>query len=227
MTLLDLSVPLGLGAVSSLHCAGMCGPIVLAYTLPIQRTGSQRLLTAHLFYNFGRIATYSVLGALAGFLGGGVATLGHMAGLERQAAVLIGIVMIVAGVFAGGWVPGNKLVNIGSGVPGVLSRSFGRLVRSGNTLALGSVMGLLPCGLVYAALLQAMSTSHPLDGALSMAAFGLGTAASLLGIGLLSGTFTARLGRYSGAMVSISVILLGVLVTWRGLTGSMVAGQCH
>jgi uncharacterized protein len=89
------------------------------------------------------------------------------------------------------------------------------------------VMGLLPCGLVYAALLQALSTSHALDGALSMAAFGLGTAASLVGIGFVSGAITGRLARYSGALVSASVILMGILVTWRGFTGPMAAGRCH
>ncbi len=230
MTPLELLAPLGLGVVSSLHCAGMCGPIVLAYTLPMQRGGVRRPLSAHLAYNAGRIGTYALLGALAGLLGGGVATLGHMAGLERQAAILTGILMIAAGVLAGGWLPTSGLVRIGGGVPGSLSRAFGRLVRPGGVggkFALGATMGLLPCGMVYAALVQAMATSSAWSGAASMALFGVGTSGSLLAIGMLSGTVSGRLGRYSSAAVSLSVIALGAFVIWRGATGPLVAGSCH
>ena len=218
-------MPFGLGFVSSLHCAGMCGPIVLAYTVPLQSAARPRILTAHLFYNAGRILTYSVLGAIAGALGGGVATLGHMAGFERQAAIFIGILMIVVGLLAA---PGSsKLVRIGGGIPGSFSRVFGKLVRAGNRFTLGILMGFLPCGLVYAALLQAMSTSDPLTGAFSMAAFGSGTALTLLGIGMVSGPLTAKLGRYSSALMSVSVVVLGVIAIWRGWNGPVVPGRCH
>lgn len=227
MTLLDVSVPFGLGFVSSLHCAGMCGPIVLAYTIPLRSAATPRLLTAHLSYNAGRILTYSLMGAVAGALGGGIVTVGHMAGLERQAAVVIGILMIAVGLIAGGWFRTGRLISIGSGVPGVFSRSFGRLLRAGNRFTLGALMGFLPCGLVYAALLQAMSTSNAADGAISMAAFGTGTAFTLLGIGMVSGSLTAKLGRYSGVLMSASVIVLGVIAIWRGLNGPVIPGRCH
>ncbi|MDX2152354.1 MAG: sulfite exporter TauE/SafE family protein [Bryobacteraceae bacterium] len=229
MTFLEVFAPLGLGVVSSLHCAGMCGPIVLAYTLPIER---RRRLPLHLAYNAGRIATYAILGAVAGTLGGGMVTVGRMAGLERQAAILTGILMIAAGILAGGWLPKTGLVRIGAGpgVHGALSRAFGRFVRQGGVrskFALGATMGLLPCGMVYAALVQAMSTSNALAGALSMALFGAGTSASLLAIGLLSGTVSARFGRYSTAVASLSVIALGAIVIWRGATAAMIPGSCH
>ena len=71
MTPLDLTLPLALGVVSCLHCAQMCGPIVLCVG---------RAAADHLAYNAGRIFTYSALGALAGAAGQGVV---RLAGVEE------------------------------------------------------------------------------------------------------------------------------------------------
>lgn len=229
MTWLDISVPLGLGIVSSLHCVQMCGPIVLAYSLPLHGSG-RSLGKAHLAYNAGRIGTYSLLGAVAGLAGGGVALVGHMAGVERWAALIAGASMILAGVLLGGFLPKQKLVQIGGGVPAVFSRTVGRLLKSGgggSKLLLGAVMGFLPCGLVYAALIKAALTGSALAGAFSMAAFGFGTAGALLGIGAFSSTIALRLGRHSGAIASVCVIGLGAVVLWRGLFAAHPMGSCH
>ena len=59
----ELGLVFLLGLVSSLHCVQMCGPIVLAFSLPLPRPEALR---AHLRYNAGRILTYAALGALAG-----------------------------------------------------------------------------------------------------------------------------------------------------------------
>jgi len=192
MTPLEFSLVLSLGLASGLHCLGMCGPIVLAYGLPLPK--GQRL-RAHLSYHAGRILTYMLLGALAGVAGGALGLLGRMAGLATGARIFAGAPMILAGLLLAGWLPSNGLAPIGPR----FSRMAGRLLRSGsaNKFALGLALGFLPCGLVYAALLKALETSGALAGALTMLAFGLGTAAALLGMGAISSLAGGWLGRWS------------------------------
>src|SRR5260370_37068455 len=74
---LELGLVFILGLGSSLHCVQMCGPIVLAFSLPLSRPEALR---AQVHYNAGRILTFAALGALAGALGGGIGLLGRMAG---------------------------------------------------------------------------------------------------------------------------------------------------
>lgn len=231
MTALEFSIPFGLGLVSSLHCTQMCGPLVLAYSTPIQ--GARRGgLTAHLSYNLGRLFTYSLLGAAAGFAGGGIAALGRLAGVEKTAAIVAGIAMIIAAILMAGWLPKSTLVQLGSG-PSWISRTAGRLLRSAEPVhkfALGLVLGLLPCGLIYAALLKAMETGSALDGGLTMFAFGLGTSGALLAIGLFSTAITARLGRYANTFAAVSVALMGAYLLWHGLRAAPTGagtGACH
>jgi len=83
MTAFDLSIPFGLGLMSSLHCAQMCGPIVLAYSLPLRGTRRSGVW-AHLSYNSGRLITYGLMGALAGAVGG------RLAGFQRAATIAVG-----------------------------------------------------------------------------------------------------------------------------------------
>lgn len=216
ISLLDMSVPLGLGVVSSLHCAQMCGPIVLAYSM-----GGRSSPTAHLSYNAGRIAMYSILGAVAGQAMG-------LASIQRTASVVSGVLMIAAGIIASGFVARPALVQIG--VSSRFSRLVGRLITSPGTLsklALGLLTGFLPCGLLFAALLKAASTGSAVAGALSMTAFGIGTASSLLALGLASSVFGFRLGRWSRTFASVAIILTGVTLVLRGFLVRAPEMSCH
>jgi sulfite exporter TauE/SafE len=82
------------------------------------------------------------------------------------------------------------------------------------------VLGFLPCGLVYAALLKAVETGTALAGALTMLAFGLGTAGALLTMGLASSMVGLRLGRWSSILSAASIALMGAILLWRGLSGA-------
>ena len=225
----ELSIPFGLGLISSLHCSQMCGPLVLAYSLPLERA-AKRAIWAHLSYNTGRLTTYCLLGAIAGAAGGGVAALGRLAGIEKTAAIIAGIAMLIAGGAMLGLTPRPGLIRIQSRIPALFSRTVGALLRStqaSSKLLLGLVLGLLPCGLVYAALIKAVDTGSALDGALSMLAFGAGTAGALLAIGVFSSVISARLGRYANTLAGVSVLLIGAFMLWRGVSmGSMLPG-CH
>jgi uncharacterized protein len=227
MTPLDVSVPFGFGVVSSLHCSQMCGPIVLSYSLA-GRTG----VPAHLLYNLGRLITYSTLGAAAGAAGNAMGLLGRIAGYESTASVVAGVLLIVAGLLMCGLLPNSGLVTIRRfPLTRVFSGFIGRLLmspRPASRLALGMMMGFLPCGLLYAALLKAVSTGEAVAGALTMASFAAGTSLALLTIGLFSTAIGARLGRWTSAFATAGVFLMGGFLLWRGLMPPPSAGpSCH
>ena len=176
-----------LGLVSSLHCVQMCGPIVLAYSLPVAAARSPARPPP---YNAGRIAHLRRPGRRwPAPLGGGIGLLGRLAGLATGARVFAGAAMIVAGILMIGLVPSNGLVTIqnrrrhqtllATRRPDACSAPEGKFT-------LGLILGFLPCGLVYAALLKAMDSGSALAGALTMLAFGAGTAVALLAIGAAS-----------------------------------------
>lgn len=218
MTPLELSIPFGLGVVSSLHCTQMCGPIVLSYSLPVQKAGKS-LAGSHLLYNAGRLLTYAALGAAAGASGSGMVQVGRLAGVEKTAAIVAGCFMIVAGLLVSGLLSKRSLVQVGA-PPGFFSRMAGRILRAGanaNKFVLGLLMGFLPCGLVYAGLLKAVETASPAGGALSMLAFGAGTSGALLALGFFASAITSRLGRYANVLASASMVLLGAYLLYRGI----------
>lgn len=219
----DLAIPLAFGVVSSLHCAQMCGPIVLAYSM-----GGRGTPLGHLGYNAGRIATYSLLGAAAGAAGHAMGFVGKLAGIQQTAFIVSGVLMVIAGLVMSGFAPNQSLIQIKGA--SLVSRAIGQLMMSrgvSRKIALGLIMGFLPCGLLYAALLKAASTGSATAGAASMAAFGLGTAGTLLALGIFSSTIAARMGRWSNALASFSVMAMGVVLVWRGLIAQAPRMACH
>lgn len=219
MTPTELSLILGLGVVSSLHCVQMCGPIVISIGMNSTNRGQ-------FAYHAGRLLTYSLLGAVAGAAGTAIELAGKLMGVERIAMVGAGLLMILAGLVMGRFVPKAKLIEVGT--TQAFSRMAGRFLVSPSLwskFAMGLALGFLPCGLIYAALIQAMSTGSPLSGALTMLAFGVGTTGALLALGLCSVSVARWLGRYSNAFAVTGMILLGVVLVWRGVSAG--GGHVH
>ncbi|MEO8595805.1 MAG: sulfite exporter TauE/SafE family protein [Candidatus Solibacter sp.] len=216
---LELGLVFLLGLMSSLHCVQMCGPIVLAFSLPLPRTAVVR---AQLGYNAGRILTYTLLGAFAGAIGSGIGMLGRLAGVASGARIFAGAAMILAGILMIGLLPSSGLISIqGNGIQGRFARRVGRRLLAPNKFTLGITLGFLPCGLVYAALLKAVDTGSALHGALTMLAFGAGTAIALFILG--SASSFVRLPRWSNRVAACCMLLAGAILIWRGLTTQV----CH
>jgi hypothetical protein len=156
---------------------------------------------------------------------------GHMAGFQQTAAIVSGVLMILAGVLMTGAVSSQRLVRVDRfGVSKFFSRTIGRLILApgaASKFALGLAMGFLPCGLLYAALLKAASTGSAPGGAASMAAFAAGTSGTLLALGLFSSAVGLRLGRWSGALASASVVVMGIALVWRGWIARVPGMSCH
>jgi hypothetical protein len=218
----DLLVPVALGVVGSLHCVQMCGPVVLACSVAMETRSTARRLLAQLAYNAGRILTYGALGAAAGGAGTGLNLIGSLAGLRNTAAVAAGTLLLAGGalVLAGRRLRFPRAWSVPAGL--------GQRLRSGSLrsrFALGVALGFLPCGLVYAALLKSLESAGPAAGALTMAAFGAGTAAPLLAVGTFAAVIGRRFGRHAALVSSLAVMATGMLLVWRGLRSP--AACCH
>lgn len=225
MPFTELWLMFALGLVSSLHCVQMCGPIVVSYSLP--RQGRPRMWLSHVGYNTGRVLTYTVLGAIAGAAGQVADVAGHLTGHANGARILAGVSMLIAGAVML-WRPSSgALVRLESpSVTQKFLRAIGQRLMRANTFQLGLLMGLLPCGLIYGALLKSVDAGAILPGALSMLAFGLGTAQALLGIGFASNFLGRFLGSWSNRLAAVSLFLVGVFLLWRGLTPA-AGPHCH
>ncbi|SPE30003.1 conserved membrane hypothetical protein [Candidatus Sulfopaludibacter sp. SbA3] len=150
--------------------------------------------------------------------------LGRMAGLAAGARIVSGAAMIVAGILMVPSLPGTGLVKIGRPR---FSQAIGRWIvapRAGGKFTLGLMLGFLPCGLIYAALLKAMESGSAVAGGVTMLAFGLGTAGALLAMGVASSLAGTRLGPWSNRMAAISVMLFGAILLWRGIAARPI---CH
>jgi sulfite exporter TauE/SafE len=209
------------------HCTGMCGPLVGALSLCL---GDRRQFPPHLLFHLGRVTTYSLIGGVTGLAG---SILGIAAGLGRfQKAIAIGagLLVVLAGLALGGWLPRLRPSPGAGGPPGLLAR-VARFARDSDApgvfYPVGLVLGFLPCGLVYASLLTAaragMEAGSPasgfLRGFLAMALFGAGTVPSLLlvgkAVGFLGLGMRKSLYRASAAMV----VFAGAIFLVRALRG--------
>ncbi len=210
-------------AGSVVHCAAMCGPFVLGQVadgmarLPAARMCQGARLRGSLLlpYHAGRLATYAALGAGAGWLGG--LRLPHLLPAVLLALAAAGFLVLALRRFQPA-MAGGRRTN-----PGItaLAARFGGIGKL-RGLPLGLALGLLPCGMVYAALAAAASAG-PIIGGLAMLAFGLGTVPALIAVGLL-GHAAAR--RWQGAVNRAAPWLLTgnaamlMVLAWRALAAA-------
>ena len=209
-----------LGVSGSVHCAAMCGPLVAVADGaarcergPDRRNSRWR---ARATYHGGRMGVYALLGWAAG--AGGAAIEGR--GFGRGLAVAAGLALMVQACVAAGAARGGIATTASSRLAAALSRAAGWLRRHGlaRPSVMGALNGLLPCGLVYAALIAAGGTGGVSTAVSLMIGFGLGTLPPLLGVGVISALAAAR-GGPGVRRVAIAVALgvAGVVLIWRGL----------
>lgn len=168
------------GLLGGVHCVGMCGGIVGA--LSAGSTGPLwRRLAA---FNAGRIASYSVAGALAGALGGLAQAAGPEANLRTTLFIAAQAMVILIGFYVAGFSGAVlRLESLGTALwrrieP--LRKHFFPVDSDARALGAGAVWGWIPCGLVYGMLPLAAVAGGPLQGAGVLAAFGLGTLPGLV-----------------------------------------------
>lgn len=188
------SMALVTGLLGSGHCIGMCGGLVTA--LSLSGSGRRGGLTFHILYNTGRLATYALIGLLAGRLGSAVAYTDAFDGISRALLLASDLLVILLGLGTAGLYARFTLQRLE--FPGPVRamttavRSLHALPPALSALPLGLLFGFLPCGFLYAVAISAAQSADPLQGALVLLAFGLGTAPALILFGKAAQWLGAR-----------------------------------
>jgi sulfite exporter TauE/SafE len=174
------------GLLGGVHCLGMCGSIVGILTSQLPKDGARWVY--HLAYSVGRIASYSLAGALVGAIGQAGFLLRNVVPVQHLLFALSSLMLIALGLYVAGiWGAVRYIEQAGSKIwqhiqP--LTRGLFPIATPMRALLLGTLWGWLPCGLVYSVLVTALASSHVGSGAMIMLAFGLGTLPNLLVLGL-------------------------------------------
>lgn len=197
------------------HCLGMCGPLVIMLSIQIKNQGLPTKLS-HFLFHFSRIIVYAILGAVIGGIG-------SLLGLGSQINVVAGITSAILGIL---------VMAFGMGYLGLLSflnfdspaqwfgRAFKKAIKSGGIsgiIILGALNGILPCGLVYSALLLSANGGGVIQGMFGMFLFGLGTIPALIFVGLSAGAISARFRQTLNRMAGILMLIAGLQLILRGL----------
>jgi sulfite exporter TauE/SafE len=213
----DLILPFLAGSAGSLHCLGMCGPLLAAYSLSTPPTGTswRGNILRHAAFHAGRVFIYGLLGCLAGGLSllAGVGL--PLFDLRAAITLAAGLVMVAAGLCLAGFIrlpafPGWAFVE----------RRFGLLLRSpfpGSSAVLGAGCGFLPCALSWSMVVRAAGTGRPLEGFLTMTAFGLGTVPLLLVAGSLASALSLKTRVVGERVAALAVLAMGLILAWKGV----------
>lgn len=195
-----------LGLASSLHCLGMCGPLVMA--IPI--TENRKSWIYRLEYLFAKSLAYGALGIMIGILG----WTAHIMNWQQYLSIISGVLMIGIVIIQSNWTfKKNHFIQHR------LIKGYSKFFNSQSRykyVVMGFLNGLLPCGMIYVAMANAMASSHPLKSALAMILFGVGTMPILWLVFQFKRLFS---GKYKNLLKRISLVitlLLGLMMILRG-----------
>ncbi|MGD9239110.1 MAG: sulfite exporter TauE/SafE family protein [Desulfobacterales bacterium] len=169
------------------HCIGMCGPIVVTLSLNLK---GKNIFFPQLLYHLGRIITYAALGGVVAATGSFTMVAANIESIQKGVMIFTGALIMLMGLAMSGWVSLGNVFGDHFNPGGVISKGFAKLLKVKSSwvyLPLGLLLGLLPCGPVYTALLGAARTGMDADsvyhgvsaGMGLMGAFGMGTVPAL------------------------------------------------
>ena len=208
-----------LGLAASGHCLVMCGGISAALGMAAAKNSAGRTRPPLLLgYQLGRISAYSLAGLLLAGTFGGLISLLDIESVRRTLRALSALALLLAALVAFG-----RLRDPGAGIGRKLWQRLaplGRRLLPVNTLprafTFGMIWGWMPCGFVYSVLLVATLQLDAVRGAMTMAAFGLGTAPALLITAFGAQRFKGFAALPAARHVAGFVLLLSAVVTFAG-----------
>lgn len=206
-----------IGLLASFHCVGMCGGLVVTYTAgECLGAGNQKKFLPHLYYNSGRVLSYTMVGAI---LGG----IGSFFGINP---IFSGVLTLIAAVFM--LAMGASLVRninfiekLKSIVPSSIAKylfSQKRAARPKGPFVIGFLNGFMPCGPLQAVQFYALGTGSAVSGALSMFFFAMGTVFLMFGFGYFVASISGERIKTMMKISGVVVILLGLFMLNRGLS---------
>jgi len=205
---------IGLGFASGFHCIGMCGPIALS--MGLTKNQKSNFYLQNITYQFGRLLTYSFLGAVLGIIGQSF----EFAGFQNYLTIFVGILLIIMAIFSfGGKDFASKIPFISKGLLRV-KMQLGQILQRPDyksRFATGILNGFLPCGMVYMALTASLAAGGIWQSSLFMFLFGLGTFPFMFAVVFLGNFITTNFRIRILSIVPVMMILLGGLFVLRGL----------
>lgn len=205
-----------LGLLGGGHCIGMCGGLMGALTMAIPIDNKAKRMQLLVFYNIGRISSYTIAGFVIGSLGWGVSNQGFGDSLR----IIAGCLLVAMGLYLAGWWYGISHLERGGRLlwkhieP--TAKKLLPVTRSYQALLLGIAWGWLPCGLIYSTLLWAASQGNAYESGLLMLSFGIGTLPVLLITGLAAERLTYLLRKKAVRTLGGLLVILFGLWTFPG-----------
>lgn len=223
------------GLLGGVHCVGMCGGIVGALCLGLdqnsdkqQQHNTRTALPYLLSYNAGRISSYTLAGLLMGSIGWLGSHLFEIYALQQILEIIAAIFMLALGLYIAGW--WRILANVEQLGGKViwkrlepLGHRFMPVKSYRQAFFLGLVWGWLPCGLVYSVIIWTISTQSPLEGALLMLSFGMGTLPNLLLMGVFASTLNQFIQQpWVRQVAGVMIMMFAGVMFYRGDRKSVV-----
>ena len=204
-----------MGLIGSVHCIGMCGPLVMA--LPISQQTNFQKWQSILLYHAGKISSYTILGILLGLFGSQL----PVYGVQENLSIVMGSIMLLYVVyvfvikpkFISSFLQFNLLYTY-------IVKKMGQLFKRKNRAVfylIGILNGLLPCGMIYVALTSALATQNILQGGLIMTFFGIGTMPALIMVAIGGQYFGINIRKKIQNLLPIFIFTVGVLLILRGM----------
>lgn len=239
-----------IGLLGGVHCVGMCGGIVSAFSVasrkrpfPVAVTNGAGVaarpavlddVSRVVAYNAGRISSYAIAGAIAGGIAQGVQTLTFISSLQIGGYWLANLMLVALGLYLmDAWRGLAHLEAAGQRVWRHVQPLVKHLLpvdSAAKAFALGGLWGWVPCGMVYSVLLTAMLSGSALSGATTMLAFGAGTLPVLLTMGMLGTRLQEwtrkRSVRVASGLIVLAFGLLGLLRATNGVSLGWLDAMC-
>jgi uncharacterized protein len=210
---------ISIGFLGSIHCIGMCGPLAMGVSSFYPQSRWIQF-SKMLSYNMGRIGTYAFLGLLLGIIGKALI----MTEVQKFVSILSGVFLIVLFLLS---LDTEQFLSKFQGYKNYLKRYnqwFAQMMNQFKTVPpfiLGAINGLLPCGLVYLAMLGAMTSGGIEQGVLFMSLFGLGTLPAMM-ITVLFGRELLNLSNLRlRRLIPWLQMCLGIYLIYRGIVVDM------
>lgn len=222
----ELLLAFAAGIFSSMHCVGMCGPIVMGcstassvHTIQIEGIGNGSAISTRnsfiipqAFYHIGRIISYATLGIFAGLFGVAVVL---SSSIQRPVTIGLGVLMIFAALFQLDVIKISWQKNRKGKMLGILS-SIIKSSSAESRFLVGLLTPLLPCGLLYGMVIHSAALNSPLLGAASMSSFALGAVPALLALATVSNKVSAKLRKNGTRVAAGFIIAMGIITILRG-----------
>lgn len=210
---MNLLAALTLGLLGSMHCVGMCGPLVLA--VPSSATTRWKFIVERVIFNVGKALTYGVMGAGVGFAGKGI-----VMNFQQDVSIILGVTILLSIVIPLGIKSKLEKFSPLKHIYSFIKERFAIMMRKRGIaalFALGALNGLLPCGLVYTALIGATAVADVWQSALFMIVFGLGTSPILIAVSLAGKLFSVKYRSFFNRAIPAMSIALAVILILRGM----------